>query len=197
MKRIGITGGIGCGKSFALEVIREAGYKIIDADDLTKELWQDEAVVKKIGEKFRDYGFLENEFTPQAARAVAKRAFENMQVINALETVLQPLILEKLNFWLKEREKEGEKTVFIVVPLLFECGLQYLFDETVTINVDNEIRERRLQLSRPLSATGINLRFNRQWANWARSRYATHTIENNGTKEEFKEALKSFLREKI
>lgn len=197
MKRIGITGGIGCGKSFALEVIREAGYKIIDADDLTKELWRDEAVVKKIGEKFRDYGFLENEFTPQAVRAVAKRAFENMQVINALETVLQPLILEKLNFWLKEREKEGEKTVFIVVPLLFECGLQYLFDETVTINVDNEIRERRLQLSRPLSATGINLRFNRQWANWARSRYATHTIENNGTKEEFKEVLKSFLREKI
>ena len=197
MKRIGITGGIGCGKSFALEVIRESGYKIIDADDLTKELWQDEGVVKKIGEKFREYGFLSDEFTPQAVRAVAKRAFENMQIINALETVLQPLILEKLNIWLKEREEEGEKTVFIVVPLLFECGLQYLFDETVTINVDNEIRERRLQLSRPLSATGINLRFNRQWANWARSRYATHTIENNGTKEEFKEALKSFLREKI
>ncbi|MBP5627846.1 dephospho-CoA kinase [bacterium] len=197
MKKIGITGGIGCGKSFALDAIKEAGFKALDADDVTKELWQDENVVKKIGLKLRDYGYLSDEFTSQAVRAVASRAFENMQIINALETVLQPMILEKLQLWMKQREEEGEKTVFVVVPLLFECGLQYLFDETVTINADNEIRERRLQLSRPLSAAGINLRFNRQWANWARSRYATHTIENNGTKEEFKEAIKTFLREQL
>ncbi len=197
MKKIGITGGIGCGKSLASEIIRESGYKVLDADDLTKELWQDESVVRKIGLKLRDYGYLADEFTPQGVRAVARRAFENMQIINALETVLQPLILEKMKLWLKEREEEGEKVVFVIVPLLFECGLQYLFDETVTINVDNEIRERRLQLSRPLTATGINLRFNRQWANWARSRYATHTIENNGTKEEFKETIEEFLRAKL
>ena len=197
MKKIGITGGIGCGKSFALEVIKEEGYQAIDADDLTRELWQDESVVGKIGSKLYEYGYLKEEFTAQAVRAVAGNAFKDMQVINALERVLQPMILEKLSLWIKEKEKEGEKVVFVIVPLLFECGLQYLFDETVTINVDNEIRERRLQLSRPLSATDINLRFNRQWANWARSHYANHTIENNGTKEEFKEAIKAFLREKL
>lgn len=197
MKKIGITGGIGCGKSFALEVIKEAGYQAIDADDLTRELWQDENVVDKIGSKLYEYGYLKEEFTAQAVRAVAKNAFKDMQVINALERVLQPMILDKLTLWMKEKEKEGEKVVFIIIPLLFECGLQYLFDETVTINVDNEIRERRLQLSRPLSASDINLRFNRQWANWARSHYANHTIENNGTKEEFKEAIKAFLREKL
>ncbi|MBQ7554884.1 dephospho-CoA kinase [bacterium] len=197
MKKIGITGGIGCGKSFALEVIKEEGYQAIDADDLTRELWQDESVVGKIGSKLYEYGYLKEEFTAQAVRAVAKNAFKDMQVINALERVLQPMILDKLSLWMKEKEKEGEKVVFVIVPLLFECGLQYLFDETVTINVDNEIRERRLQLSRPLSAADINLRFNRQWANWARSHYANYTIENNGTKEEFKEAIKAFLREKL
>jgi dephospho-CoA kinase len=197
VKKIALTGGIGCGKSLAADIIREAGVPVLDADDLTKECWQDPQTVETIGQKLREAGYLEEEFTPQAVRAVARRAFQDMQIINALEGVLQPLILAKMNAWLSEREAEGAQMAFVVVPLLFECGLQYLFDETVTVNVKNEIRERRLQLSRPLSAGEINLRFNRQWANWAHSRYADVTIDNDGTREEFAEAVKKYLKEKM
>ncbi|MBR5623495.1 dephospho-CoA kinase [bacterium] len=195
MRKIGITGGIGSGKSLAASIIAEKGFPVLDADDLTKELWDDPAVVRKLGEKLRERGYLQGEFTPRAVRAVAQRAFLDMQLINLLETVLQPMILEKMKIWLSEREKEGATLVFVVVPLLFECGLQYLFDATLTINVQNEIRERRLQKSRPLSAADINLRFNRQWANWARSRYATYTIDNDGTVEELRAKLEAFLSE--
>lgn len=195
MRKIGITGGIGSGKSLAASIIAEIGFPVLDADDLTKEFWNDPAVVRKLGEKLRERGYLQGEFTPRAVRAVAQRAFLDMQLINLLETVLQPMILEKMKIWLSEREKEGATLVFVVVPLLFECGLQYLFDATLTINVQNEIRERRLQKSRPLSAADINLRFNRQWANWARSRYATYTIDNDGTVEELRAKLEAFLSE--
>ena len=179
----------------AASIIAEIGFPVLDADDLTKEFWNDPAVVRKLGEKLRERGYLQGEFTPRAVRAVAQRAFLDMQLINLLETVLQPMILEKMKIWLSEREKEGATLVFVVVPLLFECGLQYLFDATLTINVQNEIRERRLQKSRPLSAADINLRFNRQWANWARSRYATYTIDNDGTVEELRAKLEAFLSE--
>jgi len=193
MKKIGITGGIGCGKSLAAEIIRKAGYPVLDADDLTRTLWQDPAVVARIGEKMKEFGYLGPDFTSEGVKAVASGAFRDMQIINILEETMQPSILEMMNGWLMEREAEGKDKVFVVVPLLFECGLQYLFDETVTINVENEIRERRLQLSRPLSAADINLRFLRQWANWAHSRYADVTIENNGTKEEFEKAVLAYL----
>lgn len=193
MKKIGITGGIGCGKSLAAEIIKKAGYPVLDCDELTSALWQDSAVVARIGERLREFGYLGADFTPEGVKAVASGAFRDMQIINLLEETLQPFILEKMNGWLMEREAEGKDKAFVVVPLLFECGLQYLFDETVTINVENEIRERRLQLSRLLSAAEINLRFNRQWANWAHSRYADVTIENNGTKEEFEKAVSAYL----
>ncbi|MBR5901740.1 dephospho-CoA kinase [bacterium] len=195
MRKIGITGGIGSGKSLAASFIKEEGFPVLDADDLTKELWEDPAVVEELGVKLRERGYLQGEFTPRGVRAVARRAFQDMQIINILETTLQPLILEKMKAWLDLREKEGAKLVFVVVPLLFECGLQYLFDDTLTINVANEIRERRLQLSRPLSAGDINLRFNRQWANWARSRYADYTIDNDGASEELRAKMNEFLAE--
>lgn len=195
MKKIALTGGIGSGKSLAAEIIKEEGLPVIDADDLTVKAWQDEDAVRRIGEKFKEYGYLKEGFTLQAVKAVAKGAFRDMQLINVLESVLQPLILKEMENWLEEMEKRGEKVVFVIVPLLFECGLQYLFDETVTINVKNEIRERRLQLSRPLSAADINIRFNRQWANWAHSRYADRTIENDGSEEDFRRVFKNYLNE--
>ena len=195
MRTVGITGGIGCGKSLAASFIKEEGFPVLDADDLTRELWAEPAVVARVGEKLRERGYLAGEFTPRAVRAVAQRAFKDMQIINILEFVLQPLILEKMQEWLAAREKEGAELVFVVVPLLFECGLQYLFDATATINAANEIRERRLQLSRPLSATDINLRFNRQWADWARSRYADHTIDNEGAPEELRAKIVEFIKE--
>lgn len=193
MRKIGITGGIGCGKSALAAIIAREGFAVADTDDFTRELWADPAAVERAGRALADRGFLEPDFTPEGVRAAAREAFRDMQALNALETAFHPLIQEKIESWFGRMEREGRQTAFLVVPLLFECGLQYLFDETLTVSTDNGIRERRLQLSRELSAADINLRFNRQWANWAREAYATETLTNNGTPEEFQAKVASYL----
>ena len=194
MKKIGLTGGIGSGKSTAAELIAKAGFPLLDADNITRELWKNPKIVAEIGENFCKAGFLSEPFTPQGVRSVALSSFNDMQVINILEYTLHPYILSAMESWLKKEEAQGAACAFIVIPLLFECGLQYLFDETWHISVEREKRERRLQLSRELSAADINLRFNRQWADWVKEKLATLTISNDGTKEELAAAVASALQ---
>ena len=126
--KVAITGGIGSGKSTVLGVLHSAGYKTLSSDTIVSELYQTRKVKKLLKELFPDAvkGF----FCLKIDRKkIASAVFSNEILREKLTNTITPLVLNEIN----ERAKKLDTTVFVEVPLLFECGYQNEFDAVLVI----------------------------------------------------------------
>ncbi len=137
---IGITGGIGGGKSTVGNYLAEMGATIIDTDSIAREvtLPGSDALVE-IKRMFGDSVF--NEDGTLDRQAMAEIVFNNKEKLDQLSSILHPRIRER---WLTEARECGEDFVFVVIPLLFENKLQHYFDEIWVITADEEERIHRV-----------------------------------------------------
>ena len=129
MKVIGITGGIASGKSYVSSVIKKAGYPVIDADLISKDLSQKggsvyHAIIRTFGESFLD----ENKEINR--QKLGSLIFNDKQAKGLLNSISHPLIIEEM-----EKQIKMAKTdlVFVDVPLLYESGLENMFDKIVCV----------------------------------------------------------------
>jgi dephospho-CoA kinase len=140
MKVIGITGGIASGKSYVSSVIKKAGYPVIDADLISKELSQKggsvyHAIIRTFGESFLD----ENKEINR--QKLGSLIFNDKQAKGLLNSISHPLIIEEM-----EKQIKMAKTdlVFVDVPLLYESGLENMFDKIVCVYLPRKIQIERL-----------------------------------------------------
>ncbi|MBN2879688.1 MAG: dephospho-CoA kinase [Clostridia bacterium] len=138
---IGLTGGIATGKSTVTEILKQAGIKVIDADLISKEIlepykegWYE--VVAYFGNDF-----VNDDFTIKR-KALADRIFSNPDDLMKINSLLHPIIIEKIRAKVNEYEKQGVKLAFIDAPLLFETGLEKDYDEVwlLVCGIDEQIR---------------------------------------------------------
>lgn len=184
MKTIGLTGGIGTGKSTVSEYLKEKGCVIIDADLLSKEMTQKgspalDEIKRSFGEKYiSKEGNLER-------KLLGDLVFYNPEALAKLQTIITKKVEEKIDSILKQlKERDNDDIVVIDAPLLFECGMESVADENWLITADMSVRIQRVKKRDGLSEKQISDRINNQMSEEEKRGKSRCIIDNSGTVEE-------------
>jgi dephospho-CoA kinase len=138
---VGLTGGIGSGKSEALAAFRRRGAATLSSDDVVHELYRRGDVRRAVRERYGDAVFDPSEAVDR--RALAARAFDDPAERRWLEGVLLPLLAEEFARWRDHERAAGAPLLVHEAPTLFEAGVQDRYDAIVTITAPEEVRLRR------------------------------------------------------
>jgi dephospho-CoA kinase len=188
MKVIGLTGGIGSGKSTAAHIRAEYGAKVIDADKVAHEVFNPGTEgLQKVVETFGE-GVL-NSLGEIDRKKLGEIVFSNPTALSTLNEIIHPRAYELTRSRLEEFRKQGVEVVVLEVILLVEAGWDHLADEIwVTVATEDTV-VKRLQESRGLTKEEILTRIHAQTPNEERTKYADVVIENDGSYEELKKRL--------
>jgi dephospho-CoA kinase len=181
---VGLTGGMGCGKSTAAAMFAERGFRLVDADRIVREeVLPDPAVAGAIGSKLGP-ATLAADGSVRRDR-VAEVVFKDPASLAWLEELLHPRVLAR---W-REIFGQARNTAFIVeVPLLFEKGLENWFDFTVCVTTDSAQQLRRLE-QRGIPPELAHQRLAKQLPLAQKCELADHVLLNDGST--------GFLREQV
>lgn len=180
MKRLGLTGGIGSGKSTVAGMLRDRGAVVVDADQIAREL------VEPGGEALAE---LVTEFGPRILQAdgslsrgeLAAMAFSDPRATERLNAIMHPLIRAEA-----ERRINADRSAPVVVydmPLLVETGQVGLVDVVVVVDVPEEVQIDRAVRLRGLDEADVQRRMTVQAARADRLAAADHVIDNSGSRE--------------
>jgi dephospho-CoA kinase len=187
---VGLTGGMGAGKSTALAAFKRLGAAVLSSDAVVHELYERdrrlrEAVVARFGEQVAPGGVVDR-------AAVAERAFASSEDRAWLEGVLWPLVGERIAAWLAEvrSTRPAPRAAIVEVPLLFEAGMEGVYDATVAIVAGEDVRRRRAEgrghvLQEARSA--------RQLSQQEKAGRATFAVRNDGSEAELTAQLSDVL----
>lgn len=179
---IGLTGGIAAGKSTALNAFESLGAATISSDAVVHELLDSEPLLSRLrgrwGEEVAPAG------TVDRAR-VGEIVFADPDELGWLEAQVHPLVGERIGAWLAALPEEAEIAV-VEVPLLFESGMEGVFDTNVAVVTSDEVRRERAE-ARGHALVGE--REARQLPQEDKAGRATHVIENDGSIEDLERAL--------
>ena len=141
--RLGLTGGIGSGKSTALAYLHELGAAVISSDDVVHELYAREDIVAAIRER---YGERVMAGGGVDRRVLGRIVFKDVAELQWLEGLLHPHVRATVDAWAKGQLKARPRPALIAaeVPLLFETGMSGVFDYVMLITAPEDARRRRL-----------------------------------------------------
>ncbi|MBE87603.1 MAG: dephospho-CoA kinase [Verrucomicrobiales bacterium] len=178
MIRLGITGGVGMGKSMASKLLYERGFKVTDSDEIARALVEPgkpalEEIVKAFGpEVLMDNGGLNR-------KKVSELVFSDTSKRITLEGILHPVIRKiwqhSLNVWAAQNEKLG----VVVLPLLYEKAYEMHFDKVVCIACSEEVQRDRL-CQRGWSDLEIDRRIKAQLLTEEKKRRADYVVWTDG-----------------
>lgn len=144
---IGLTGGIGTGKTTVSKKLRERGYPVIDLDNISREVIKYSKVINKLVQNFGKEILLEEDVAISereiSRKKLGKIVFKDEKKINILNSIMHPPILKKMREEIKEAEKKYA-VVFVEVQLLFEINLEQEFDMTVLVYSDRKTQLKRV-----------------------------------------------------
>ncbi len=176
MLLVGLTGGIGSGKSTVSAMLAERGAIIIDADAVVRELQQPGSpVVEAIAARFEgvvgDHGHLDRS-------ALAAIVFNDPAALADLNGIVHPPLEEEIRRRI-DVERATDHVVVLDLPLLTERPRSDL-DATIVVDVDPEIAVERLAKSRGMDEADARARMANQASREQRVAIATHVLDNSG-----------------
>jgi dephospho-CoA kinase len=186
---VGLTGGMGAGKSTALEALERLGAAVLSTDAVVHALYDDprvrDEVVERWGQDVAPDGRVDR-------AAVAEAAFATPDERAWLEGVLWPRVGEEVARWRAGLEDCDPRPVAAVVevPLLFEAGMEKAFDATIAVIAEEEIRARRAE---GRGHAAVDERGARQLGQDEKAARATFVVANSGTIDELEDALTAVL----
>lgn len=186
---VGLTGGLGAGKSTALQAAAELGAATLSTDQVVHELLATvevrDLVVERLGPEVAPGGAIDR-------GAVAGKVFERPEDREWLERVLWPRVGRRLAEWRTWVEATDRPPPVAVVetPLLFEAGMEDFYDFTIAVVADEAVRAERAGAR---GQQAVAERAGRQLTQEEKSQRATFSIRNDGTPEELKAELSSIL----
>jgi dephospho-CoA kinase len=183
---IGLTGGIAAGKSEALAAFERLGAATISSDAVVHELLDSEPLLGRLTERWG----LEVAPGGRVDRGkIGEVVFADPEQLSWLEAQVHPLVGERIGGWLSSLPPEVE-TAVVEVPLLFESGMDGVFDTTVAVVTSDEVRRARAE-ARGHALVGE--REARQLAQREKAARAEHVVENEGSLEDLERALSALL----
>ena len=175
---VGLTGGIGCGKSEAAKYLCSLGAKHIDADAISRSLTAEGgSALPELRRIFGDGIF--NGDGSLNRRALGELVFHDVASKRALEGVIHPLVQRQAMDEIAAASAAGVPVTVLDVPLLFETGMDVLCDETWTMSVPPEVQIQRVQARDGLSAEQAQARIASQLPMAERNARANRVINSD------------------
>ncbi|TDE29530.1 dephospho-CoA kinase [Actinomadura sp. 6K520] len=184
MLKVGLTGGIGSGKSAVSARLAEHGAVVIDADKIAREVVEPgtpglAAVVEEFGAEvlLPSGGGLDRE-------RVGRIVFSDPDRLAALNAIVHPLVGERMQELMDAAPEDA--VVVYDVPLLAENGLAPMYDEVVVVDAPADVQLDRLVARRGMTEEDARARMANQASREDRRAVATHVIDNSGTLEDLR-----------
>ncbi|MEG0156519.1 MAG: dephospho-CoA kinase [Anaerovoracaceae bacterium] len=189
MKKIGLTGGIGSGKSTVSGELRKKGYKVIDADLIAREIvLPGSKVLSSLKTVFGEEIIQQDGSLDR--KKLAEKAFSDQENKKRLDEIMMGEICQIIQQRLKEAEeaylvnKEGKALVFVDAPLLFEGGIDRWVDEVWMVFTPEEERVSRVAKRDGIPAAAVLDRIRTQMDEDEKKRKSDIVMDNSGSKEE-------------
>ncbi len=192
MIKIGLTGGIGSGKSTVSNILREGGISIVDADVIAREVIENyPVIIEKIkyvfGEKFIDLsGKLKR-------REFGNYIFSNEGEKSKYEVIIMPFIKGDILKKLYKLEQKHEKICVVDGATLIENGFCSYLDEILLVWVNQEVQISRVKKRDELTESQVLDRISSQMPLEEKKRYANFVLDNSNTLKETKTRLKDIF----
>jgi len=176
---VGLTGGIGSGKSLAAQFFAELGALVIDADQLARDAIERgsegfDELIATFGDSILNNGLVDR-------RALGELVFRDSEAKTKLEGIIHPIVRREFEEAVQSLEKD--QVLIYEIPLLFETKARERFDYIVTVEADMQLRKDRL-LKKGLRNSEIESRIAAQASREERMSIADQVFENNGSEDE-------------
>ena len=186
---VGLTGGLGAGKSEALRALDELGVAVLSTDRVVHDLLASEEmrdlVVERLGPQVAPQGTLDRSL-------IAQRVFGDDDARGWLEGVLWPRVGERVVAWRAEldRIEPPPRAAVVEVPLLFESGMDAAFEHTIAVVAGEDVRAERAGAR---GHAALAERTGRQMTQEEKAQRADFTVQNDGTLSDLEESLSTVL----
>lgn len=188
--KIGLTGGIGSGKSLVLKMLTQSGVPVLQTDILGHQLLKKKIFVRKLVRKFGK-SIVDRQGRIDRSK-LAQLVFSDPEKRTWLNNLSHPLIRQEVARWVKTQGKKGYPMVVVEVPLLFERGYFRFFDGVLSVSAPRLVRRKRL-LKRGWNYKEILRREKTQWPQKRKNKAADWVIINQGTQKDLKYAVNQWL----
>jgi dephospho-CoA kinase len=175
MLQIGLSGGIGSGKSTIANVLEKMGYPVFYSDQAAKRLYDEHPVLQKhlvdlLGPEVYLNGQLNKQF-------LAEQLFSNAELKAQVSALVHPIVRSVFESWAQQQSSD---LVFNEAAILFETGAYLLFDATILVMAPLEIRIERVQKRDRISREEVLKRIANQWTDAKKMELTPHYIINDG-----------------
>lgn len=182
--KVAITGNIGSGKSTFTKFLFEAGYPVILADDISKEILAGDPEVRiEVINEFGAQSFLENKINK---KYIADNIFSDPKKLKKINSILHPRVRKRIEFLSQEYFNESD-IVFVEAALIFESKIENMYDYVVLITADKELRMTRSTATQKISKEDFIKRDQNQMNVESKKKKADFIFTNDGTVLELKQ----------
>ncbi|GAA4796072.1 dephospho-CoA kinase [Olivibacter ginsenosidimutans] len=172
---VGITGGIGAGKSVISNMFEVLGYPVFYADDIAKKIMiQDQDLISAIKGHIGDQAYFENGALNR--KWLADTVFNDQEKLNLLNTLVHPATIRAYERW---RDEQQMAITFKEAALLFESGTYKQNDYTILVTAPKELRIARVVARDQVTAQQVIDRMNKQMDDADKEKLADFVIEND------------------
>ena len=170
--KIGVTGGIGSGKSLVVSELERLGAVVYHADKKAKELVYlpevKESIIKLFGEKAFENNIYNTKY-------IASIVFENTSKLQSLNSIIHPAVFKDLDWFCHQNEG---KTIVYESALIMETGHTHLFDKVILVTAPLSLRIERVMARDGVDHDAVSKRIEKQWTDEKRRDLADIIIEN-------------------
>ena len=176
VKKIGLTGGIGSGKSFVAKQIESMGYSVYYSDDQAKKISNEnrhvrESLISLIGPLAYKNNALNKEY-------LKAQLFSNDELRSKVNAIIHPAVRADFGNWLKEQKTS--EFIFNEAAILFETGAYKNFDAVILVHAPEEVKIERLIRRDCSSLSEIKLKMQAQWSDTRKKTLTRYHILNDG-----------------
>jgi|SRR5659263_67957 len=192
---IGITGGIGAGKSTAAKIFADRGVCVLDADEISRKVTGHDgraldSIRSLLGNKMIDASGNMNR------KLVAELVFSDRTKLDKLSAIIHRHVLDEIGVELEKEREKGTKVIVLDVPIPVQKGFLDVCNQVWVISADEDVRLERIR-NRGMSAEDARRRMDMQMTREEYEQIADIVIENNEDEETLKEKIDVHIRKEL
>ncbi len=174
IKRIGITGNIGSGKSLVCKIFNHLGISTFHSDEETKNLYLLPDIKKEIVERFGDEVYFKDGSLNK--KLLSYHLFQNQEALQFIENLLYPKLNQVFDEWC---EKQTSKYVLFESAILFEKNFDRQFDKIIFVSAPEDVRVKRAMQRDRCDEENVRSRMRLQWDEETKKAKSDYIINND------------------
>ncbi len=180
MLKIGVTGGIGSGKSIVCDIFSRLGVQVYNSDARGKELTNSNTkIIEGIKTIFGEQTFIDGVLQ---RKYLASKVFADSKLLAKLNAIIHPVVANDFEMWCEERKQNGAKYIILESAILIESGFVALVDEVICVTAPIDIRIDRVIKRDGTNLDDVKSRINNQISDKERESKAQYNILNDDEK---------------